>query len=796
MDSPSADFLDRLHQLTIGHAGRPVDARVLGALAVLVGDIESVLTESPGAADLAWAKAATCDALGDGCRELGRSEEAARWFGSAATVWATVGNHDRAAMSQQAAADQKRAAGGSLDDEIVGLRAGAATGTGDLAEATAMVRLARIVSNVGDRHEAKDLVGRAAALLVELGWPDPGPDPDKARAAWLAKPHNLIIEVFTTWYQLLAVRGTLGDGWSPALATMAAQGDLLMADLGIAAPGESKGRTVLGTALAKRIDTVRDAYDAGDDTITVEALSPLLVETAAVRTEAEAASLTAVGVQAAVLSADLLLWGGRQSDAADVLADARSCLAGGGDVTAADRSVLLIEIVRRQVNLAALAQDDAAVSRLAGEAIAVVEADRSRLSLPYLEDDQLRGRLLLYSAGVAAARRRGDWELRLERADLVKARGCRAWHPDLVAALSVADLRQDLEPDEAVVCYWWSTPEILDIVTFDGGALVAERRLLEGAQRLALDALVTDLGRLTDARRWLDDDIPGLGSLLLPDDGGDILAGKRLVHLSPHGILHRLPLHAMTWRGRPLIESVAVSHTPNLAVLARRSRSGGRSEGAPVVVGLRQAPGRKELPRAEEEATAVADVWPGSQLLIGPDASRASWGALDAAGHIGAASILHLATHGTDGPPEDPLAATLVFVDGDETGTHLVGRPLRADLVVLSACWSAQRAVQGRDGGEMFADEVYGLQSAFLRAGARQVLGAMWPASDQVASHLMPELHRRLASGVSTAEALREVVVAARSKVPFLFAWAPYKLTAVGRPAAAVAHDDDGSAHG
>jgi CHAT domain-containing protein len=67
--------------------------------------------------------------------------------------------------------------------------------------------------------------------------------------------------------------------------------------------------------------------------------------------------------------------------------------------------------------------------------------------------------------------------------------------------------------------------------------------------------------------------------------------------------------------------------------------------------------------------------------------------------------------------------------------------------VVLSACRSASGAAVEGSG-------VFGLARGFFRAGARAVVGGLWPMRDDEAASMMEAFARRLSEGKSVAGAL------------------------------------------
>jgi CHAT domain-containing protein len=72
-----------------------------------------------------------------------------------------------------------------------------------------------------------------------------------------------------------------------------------------------------------------------------------------------------------------------------------------------------------------------------------------------------------------------------------------------------------------------------------------------------------------------------------------------------------------------------------------------------------------------------------------------------------------------------------------------------AGLVFLSACDSAI-------GPPRFAGGMPGLQSAFLRAGARGVIATLWPIEDVLAREFSADFYRRFKKDETAAQALSE----------------------------------------
>jgi CHAT domain-containing protein len=114
-------------------------------------------------------------------------------------------------------------------------------------------------------------------------------------------------------------------------------------------------------------------------------------------------------------------------------------------------------------------------------------------------------------------------------------------------------------------------------------------------------------------------------------------------------------------------------------------------------------------------------------------------------------TYLHLAAH-AQANSVVPLDSAVVL-SADASAYKLYARdvvtvPLHAELVTLSTCRSA--------GTRTFSGEgLVGLSWAFLSAGAKRVVGGLWPVEDASTAELMTHLYRQLAAGAEPIAALR-----------------------------------------
>jgi CHAT domain-containing protein/tetratricopeptide (TPR) repeat protein len=248
------------------------------------------------------------------------------------------------------------------------------------------------------------------------------------------------------------------------------------------------------------------------------------------------------------------------------------------------------------------------------------------------------------------------------------------------------------------------------------------------------------------------------------------LAGARLLCIVPHIMLHHFPLHALGAAGATLLDQMPVYYAHSAGLAARLNQEaprGGRTDRRRALV---VGDSLGDLRYARLEAKRAGQVL-GVQPLIGDQAT------LEAVlAQLPEADIAHFACHGRL-RVDDPALSAVVLADAVLSAGQLRRRALRCDLLVLSGCDTGFQPVDR-------TLEAGGLPSALIAAGARTVVGGLWPVNDKVTAELFALFYRELARGTqppggdeiarSVAGCLRAAELALRETRPERYYWSPF----------------------
>ena len=175
------------------------------------------------------------------------------------------------------------------------------------------------------------------------------------------------------------------------------------------------------------------------------------------------------------------------------------------------------------------------------------------------------------------------------------------------------------------------------------------------------------------------------------------------------------------------------------------------------------------LPSARKEAEMIGELL-GAEPLLGEKATKQA-----VLKRIPSVSLIHFAAHGHAErgeialAPQDPTNVVACEKDYLLTMDDISQVQLRAKLVVLSCCHSAQ--------GKVRAEGVVGIARAFLGSGARSVLVALWAIPDKATEQLMSHFYKHLVRGESASESLHQAMKWMRSNgYPDIGDWAAFML--------------------
>jgi len=226
------------------------------------------------------------------------------------------------------------------------------------------------------------------------------------------------------------------------------------------------------------------------------------------------------------------------------------------------------------------------------------------------------------------------------------------------------------------------------------------------------------------------------------------------------------------------IEDVTIVNASSLRLLEHSQLQARARKPTLLLVGNPLAVGNEygTLPQAASEMASIENRFPAQQqrVLGQSEATPAAYMGSNPERY----GYIHFVAHGT-ASRLSPLDSAIVLSRGSAQNDSfklyardIIQRPLHADLVTVSSCYGAgSRAYSG--------EGLVGLSWAFLRAGAHNVIGALWDVSDASTPQLMDRMYAALQQGKPPDQALRDAKLSLlHSKDSFSrpFYWAPFQL--------------------
>lgn len=240
------------------------------------------------------------------------------------------------------------------------------------------------------------------------------------------------------------------------------------------------------------------------------------------------------------------------------------------------------------------------------------------------------------------------------------------------------------------------------------------------------------------------------------------------------------------------IEDVTIANAASLTMLPASHGRSSNLAGSLLLIGNSVAPVTgadnpyPELPNSAVQMENIEKYFPAGRRQIFARERATPTTYLNS--HPERFSYIHFVAHGT-ASRLNPLDSAIILSRDPASSAaqddsfklyarEIIGtRPLRAELVTISACQSTGTRTYSGEG-------LVGLSWAFLRAGARNVVGALWDVSDTSTARLMDNFYGELKRGRPPEVALRAAKLAMIhthevSRRPFY--WAPFQLYTGGR---------------
>lgn len=235
--------------------------------------------------------------------------------------------------------------------------------------------------------------------------------------------------------------------------------------------------------------------------------------------------------------------------------------------------------------------------------------------------------------------------------------------------------------------------------------------------------------------------------------------GKRLT-IVPASFLHYLPFQALHDGGRFLIEDKEITYAPSLRVLQNCLTRKTSPLDSALLVGVADS----ITPQVEREIETLGKLFKNSVTLKNDEATLENL-----CENIEAADVIHFACHGNF-RLDNPNFSSLNLYTGNLTARDVQKLRLPDKFVALSACETGLNKI-------ISGEELLGLTSAFLNAGASSLVMSLWTVNDKTTLNLMSSFYRECLSGKNLGEALQSAQMQVLKENNHPYFWSPFSLT-------------------
>ena len=227
-----------------------------------------------------------------------------------------------------------------------------------------------------------------------------------------------------------------------------------------------------------------------------------------------------------------------------------------------------------------------------------------------------------------------------------------------------------------------------------------------------------------------------------------------------------------------IVESIRIRTVPSLTSYqlissvpeGHHKKTGALLVGNPCLKELEKPP--PDLPCAQKEVEMIASIL-NTRPLTGREATKA-----EVLKEMSSVGLIHIAAHGNELTGEIALSPNPGWASKFPQRKDYIlkisdvqAANLRARLVVLSCCHSGRGRILKGEG-------VVGIARAFLAAGARSVLVALWAIDDEATMEFMKRFYQHLKEGKTASAAVHQSMKSLRESEEFseMWYWAPFQL--------------------
>ncbi|HTS12853.1 MAG TPA: CHAT domain-containing protein [Candidatus Limnocylindrales bacterium] len=268
-----------------------------------------------------------------------------------------------------------------------------------------------------------------------------------------------------------------------------------------------------------------------------------------------------------------------------------------------------------------------------------------------------------------------------------------------------------------------------------------------------------------------------LYEILVAPAAREIPKGSRVI-VVPDGSLYELNFEALPVSGpKPhyWIDDVTLANANSLVLLGASAHDREPRTRKLLLIGdpISSSEEFPQLPQAKSEMKEIESHFSPANRTVLSENTATPAAYLDS--HPEQFSYIHFVAHGTASRVSPLDSAVILTKEGDSYKLYardIITKPLRADLVTISACHGAGERTYSGEG-------LVGLSWAFLHAGAHQVISALWEVDDNSTPQLMSRFYAELSEGKPAEAALRDAKLAllhSDSVYRKPFYWAPFQI--------------------